>query len=407
MNSKKTAAIAGIILCSAFVTGCFPTVGAGTAETPGKTPVPANSESVSEQSDTPAASDFPAHIVSQNVDRLNIDADVILPAEFDPTVRTASASADFKVWNTDAMLSFFTENHTVTDETTSENTGPDDLIHVYTLDDDSDVVFSDGDFWYSTVAEKEFEYAYYFDEFDNYIRPETLPELFGSADISGLDRNEALQQTQAILDAAQLSDRTGQPQVSTLSSGTINQMIAGSGTADKNGDPVQQWTSDQDAYLIVYPLLYTGLPALQLNAMGENTLYNNSNVWFIYGKNGLISCKLISITDLPAAENAAPLLSPADVAAKIEGYFKDIIIDAPLNISLMKLGYLTETTFEDPAHANLIPVWMVCGEFESDGDEEEVTEKDEKSVSQQGQTYLALINAVTGESLPISSIGGL
>ena len=218
MNSKKTAAAAGIILCTAFMTGCFPTVGAGTTEAPGKSSVSEGSESVSEQSDTPTASDFPEHIVSRNVDRLNIDADVILPAEFDPTVKTASASAAFKVWNTDAMLSFFTENHTVTDETTSENTGPDDLIHVYTLDDDSDVVFSDGDFWYSTVAEKEFEYAYYFDEFDNYIRPETLPELFGTADISGLDKNEALQQTRTILDIAQISDRTGQPQVSTISS---------------------------------------------------------------------------------------------------------------------------------------------------------------------------------------------
>ena len=405
MNSKKNAAAAGIILCTAFMTGCFPTVGAGTTEAPGKTSVSEGSESVSEQSDTPTASDFPEHIVSRNVDRLNIDADVILPAEFDPTVKTASASAAFKVWNTDAMLSFFTENHTVTDETTSENTGPDDLIHVYTLDDDSDVVFSDGDFWYSTVAEKEFEYAYYFDEFDNYIRPETLPELFGTADISGLDKNEALQQTRTILDIAQISDRTGQPQVSTISSETVNRMLTENSSADKSGNPVQQWTSAQDAYLIVYPLLYTGLPSLQLNAMGENTLYNNANIWFIYGQNGLISCKLISITDLPAAENAAPLLSPYDVAAKIEGFFHDIIIDAPLNISLMKLGYLTETTFDDPKSARLIPVWMICGEFE--GDDAEVTEKDEKSVSQQGKTYLALINAVTGESLPISSIGGL
>ena len=405
MNSKKTAAAAGIILCTAFMTGCFPTVGAGTTEAPGKTSVSEGSESVSEQSDTPTASDFPEHIVSRNVDRLNIDADVILPAEFDPTVKTASASAAFKVWNTDAMLSFFTENHTVTDETTSENTGPDDLIHVYTLDDDSDVVFSDGDFWYSTVAEKEFEYAYYFDEFDNYIRPETLPELFGTADISGLVKNEALQQTRTILDIAQISDRTGQPQVSTISSETVNRMLTENSSADKSGNPVQQWTSAQDAYLIVYPLLYTGLPSLQLNAMGENTLYNNANIWFIYGQNGLISCKLISITDLPAAENAAPLLSPYDVAAKIEDFFHDIIIDAPLNISLMKLGYLTETTFDDPKSARLIPVWMICGEFE--GDDAEVTEKDEKSVSQQGKTYLALINAVTGESLPISSIGGL
>ena len=405
MNSKKTAAAAGIILCTAFMTGCFPTVGAGTTEAPGKTSVSEGSESVSEQSDTPTASDFPEHIVSRNVDRLNIDADVILPAEFDPTVKTASASAAFKVWNTDAMLSFFTENHTVTDETTSENTGPDDLIHVYTLDDDSDVVFSDGDFWYSTVAEKEFEYAYYFDEFDNYIRPETLPELFGTADISGLDKNEALQQTRTILDIAQISDRTGQPQVSTISSETVNRMLTENSSADKSGNPVQQWTSAQDAYLIVYPLLYTGLPSLQLNAIGENTLYNNANIWFIYGQNGLISCKLISITDLPAAENAAPLLSPYDVAAKIEDFFHDIIIDAPLNVSLMKLGYLTETTFDDPKSARLIPVWMICGEFE--GDDAEVTEKDEKSVSQQGKTYLALINAVTGESLPISSIGGL
>ena len=68
----------------------------------------------------------------------------------------------------------------------------------------------------------------------------------------------------------------------------MNKFQNESGSTDKYGNQLDEWSEEQEAYLLIYPVLYQNLPSFKINALGENEMISSSNVYFIYGRKQII-----------------------------------------------------------------------------------------------------------------------
>ena len=137
-----------------------------------------------------------------------------------------------------------------------------------------------------------------------------------------------------------------------------------------------------------------------MNAVSENELISSSNVYFIYGRNGLISFYVSGIFNIKNIEQESPIVSPVNAIENVKNYFNNIIMDSEIDILLIKLVYIKKCDFENIKDLKVEPVWFIYGKYKNtlpdSSDSKDILINDK---------YITLISAVTGETIPISSIG--
>lgn len=375
-----------LIIC-VIASGCFPNV---------------ENESMTASTNSLQTStfDFPTHIKDNDIEHLNIDADIIIPSNFDTQQIISITSAEYRVWDRENIVSELSNGRKIEDQSYGENTGPDDLFYTYTFDDNANLTFTTEGIFYTTEMAVDFQYAYYFDNYENYIYDNTLSEIFANNTINGIDKNDALSSVREIISLLSINDVLAEPTIYSLDADTMNKLQNESGTTDKHGNPLEEWSEEQEAYLIVYPVLHQNIPSLKMNAISENELISSSNVYFIYGRNGLISFYVSGIFDIKKAEQKSSVLSPVNAVENVKNYFNNIIMDSEIDIQMIKLVYIKKCDFEKIKDLKVEPVWFIYGNYKNT-----LSESSDQKDMLINDTYITLISAVTGETIPIVSIG--
>lgn len=386
-NIKFMFTLVELVVCIVITTGCFPNV-----DTDSKISSTNNSQN--------STIDFPTHIENNDIDNLKIDADVILPTNFDTNQKVSIASAEYRTWDRESIVSEISNGRQIEDESYGENTGPNDLFYSYTFDDNANLIFSSDSLFYSTEMAVDFQYAYYFDSYENYIYDNTLSEMFSKDKINGIEKSDALSSANKIVSLLNINDVLAEPKIYSLDAATMNELQNTSDATDKYGNPLEKWGSEQEAYLVVYPVIYRNIPSLKMNAVSENELISSSNVYFIYGRNGLISFYVSGIFNIKNIEQESPIVSPVNAIENVKNYFNNIIMDSEIDILLIKLVYIKKCDFENIKDLKVEPVWFIYGKYKNT-----LPDSSESKDILINDKYITLISAVTGETIPISSIG--
>lgn len=374
------------VICIFIITGCFPSVDM-------------ESSATYDELDN-LTSDYPLHIKDNDIEHLNIDAEIIIPPNFNTKQKISKSTAEYREWDRENIVSKISNGRQIEDQEYGENTSEDDLFYSYNFNDNSNLTFTTDSILYTTKMAVDFQYAYYFDSYQNYIYDNTLAELFTEKQIDGIDKNDALNSAKEIISLLNIDDVLGDPNIYSMDANTMNKFQNESGSTDKYGNQLDEWSEEQEAYLLIYPVLYQNLPSFKINALGENEMISSSNVYFIYGRNGIISFYVSGIFEIKTTELDSQVLSPLNAIENTKHFFDGIIMDSDLDILMMRLVYIKRNSFEDYNSLKIEPVWLIYGNYD--------TVSSESSHSKETLTndeYIAIISAVTGENIPIQSIG--
>lgn len=385
-----------VILVSAMMTGCFPT----TENKPNSnSSLSENSLSgVNNQNDV---SEFPTYIEDTDIEKLTIKANVNIPADFDINQKVSISSAKPATWDRESIVSGISNGRQVVDEFSGENSGPDDRFYSYTFDDDSNLTFYLGSVSYNTEMEAEYQYTYYFDNYENFKDEDTLKKMFSDKNIDGIEKSDAVNNANQVVSLLDIDDILGEPQIYSMDAASVNFLQDEYDARDKYGEKVSKWSDEQEAYLLIYPVLYQNIPSLCMNANGKNELISSSKVYFIYGKNGLITFNVSGIFDLKSTVQESYAYSPLDAIQSVKDSFENIIMDTEIEISLIKLAYITRYDFDNITEWQIEPVWFIEGKYVN-ATSDSVDGKDNLA----DQNYTTIISAVNGETVPLVSIGG-
>lgn len=385
-----------IILVSAMMTGCFPT--AENKLNSNSSLSEKGSSGVDNQND---ANRFPKHIEDTDIEKLTIKANVNIPDGFDINQKVSIASAKPVNWDKKNIVSGISNGRQVVDEFSGENTGPDDRFYSYTFDDDSNLTFYLGSVSYYTEMETEYQYTYYFDNYENFKYEDTLKKMFSDKNIDGIEKSYAVNNANQVITLLEIDDILGEPQIYSMDAASVNFLQDEYDARDKYGNKVSKWSDEQEAYLLVYPVLFQNIPSLCMNANGENELISSSKVYFIYGKNGLITFNVSGIFDVKSTVQDSYTYSPLDAIQSVKDSFENIIMDTEIEISLIKLAYITRYDLNNITEWQIEPVWFIEGKYLNTSSDS-VDGKDNLV----DQNYTIIISAVNGKTVPLVSIGG-
>lgn len=385
-----------VILVSVIMTGCFPTT-----ENKQNSNSSLSEDSSSGANNENDVSEFPTYIEDRYVEKLVIKANVILPTDFDINQKVSITSAEPATWDRESIVSEISNGRQVVDEFSGENSGPDDLFYNYVFDDNSNLVFSLGSVSYYTEMESEYQYTYYFDNYENFKEEETLKKMFSDKNIDGIEKSDALDSANHIISLLDINDILGEPQVYSMDAVSVNNLQDEYDARDKYGEKVSKWNAEQEAYLLIYPVLYQNIPSLNMTATGENELISSSKAYFIYGRNGLIAFSVSGFFDVKNTVQESYVYSPLDAIQNIKNSFENIIMDSEIEISLVKLAYITRCDFDNIKEQQIEPVWFIDGKY-TNSTSDNVDGKDVPI----DDSYTTIISAVSGETIPLISIGG-
>lgn len=385
-----------VVLVSAMMTGCFPTT--ENKQNSNSSLSGDNSSGANNENDV---SEFPTYIEDRDVEKLTIKANVNIPADFDINQKVSIVSAKPATWDRESIVSGISNGRQVVDEFSGENSRPDDRFYSYTFDDNSNLTFYLGSVSYYTEMEAEYQYTYYFDNYENFKDEDTLKKMFSDKNIDGVEKGDAVDNANQVISLLDIDDILGKPQIYSMDAASVNFLQDEYDARDKYGDKVSKWSDEQEAYLLIYPVLYQNIPSLCMNANGENELISSSKVYFIYGKNGLITFNVSGIFDVKSTVQESYTYSPLDAIQSVKDFFENIIMDTEIEISLIKLAYITRYDFENITEWRIEPVWFIDGKY-INSTSDSVDGKDNLV----DQDYTTIISAVSGETIPLVSIGG-
>ncbi len=390
---KITCAVLALALTAATLTGCFPSAknnstGSGNSANSGN--------SLQGQTNPNDPSKYPSRIEDRDIENLIIKVNVKMPAGYNLNQVLTTVAAEPKNWDKAQIVSAVAGGRTVTEESSGENSGPDDKFYAFELNDNSYLRFSNGCAGYYTEAADEYEYDFYFDTFEN--NRDSLQKFFSIEDLAGISRDDAINKANELIALLGIGDLVGAPQVYALGAEDANYVRQEFELDDKYGQPVPEWSAEQEAYYIVYPMLYQTLSASGMTGGLETGGFYSTAFRVIYGRNGLIEFEAENIYDVKETVQEGFLYPPTDVVAGIKEYFSDVILDSILWFSELKLTYVVTYENDSMTKWKIEPVWFTQGKFQEDPTDP----KAQKGTS--GRLFTVMVSAVTGETIPVTSV---
>ena len=395
------AAVSSIYLAT-MLSGCFPKTGQAKESVIGSGDAvmlqggQGNPDGQTANGAYPDPAEFPASIRDESVPNVDVRASIHMPEGISCQSMISISEAALRQWDQDDIISQIAGGRTVKSDDTFENSGPEDLTRVCTFDDDSDIIFYLDSVEYSTVQEKDKDYASFFDYFGRYTSPESMDKEFGNSSIEGLNKDEAIQSAESILDTMRIRDLVGDPKILSMDFNSINAIIDLEKTVDKTGDPVSPCTSEDEVYALIYPVRYQGLNPLGFWGGGENEMFSSGKVYFIYGRTGLVAFHISGICDIASQGQMSCIYAPTKVVKSIQDEYADIISNETLIINQLRLTYILR---QEDGSSNIVmePVWIVLGKRIISSENE--GEKDSYG------TFVMLYSAVTGEKIMLNYYG--
>ena len=90
--------------------------------------------------------------------------------------------------------------------------------------------------------------------------------MFSENKIDGIDKSDAVNNANQVISLLEIDDILGEPQIYSMDAASVNFLQDEYDARDKYGEKVSKWSDEQEAYLLIYPVLYQNIPSLCMNA---------------------------------------------------------------------------------------------------------------------------------------------
>lgn len=283
---------------------------------------------------------------------------------FQMNIRTIEESTDeqaeiyhavHKKWNKDALNALFMDGKTAVDgEEYQSDLNPDVKRKWESYDDGTTVVYEDGDIMY--YRQSDYDYRYIADLILN--GKDAGEVLFPKSSIEGFAVETALEQSDRIMNELGMSvhskevialDAENLKAVDDVRNGDNDRI-------DKHGETLPEWTSEQEAYMIIYSLETGNMPVSRTRFISNNVCSEGSMVYAIVSRNGLEAFQASIVYDATESGESVNVCTVEEAAEAVAVKFDKNIASHPTDIENCKLVYVP-VAIEFGKSYELRPVW--------------------------------------------------
>lgn len=298
-----------------------------------------------------------------------------------------------KSWDVDKVSNVFGKGRNISENKTMPNMHNDNLNDNYIYwDDGSSIVIQNGNLQYNTKTELEYSYLGYLYGTMPYLTDETT-EKFPETEISGIDKEVAIEQVKSILD--EIGVEVSKPRVYSLTYEKLEENTDYSQT-DPNGNAPHQWTKEDAAYAIVFKGTIDTLPITEVGyrsgpAAGERIVG-------IVGKQGLIAFHALNIYELETEnELSDEILTTQTVLENIQQKFRNIMITDKVEIEKINLEYVPVLKNVEKGEYELKPMFVCMARQNI----EHTTDKEDNGLIGDSSIFPIIFDAQTGMEIQI------
>lgn len=188
-------------------------------------------------------------------------------------------------WNNKKIIDYFLSGKTISKTSEYESDDfPDEKRYVYDTEDDLRLILEPGRITFDNKALlSEFSYGYIQTFLDNSYRDDLNGELVSFSKASATDTVARVLNDIGI-------NNFGEPEIYAVTAADAKKICS-------NIDVIADWTSDNEVYIMSFPLIYEDVPIIQKAvAIGETDYgFYGSNIDAIVSKGGLVSLNLRGI----------------------------------------------------------------------------------------------------------------
>lgn len=252
-----------------------------------------------------------------------------------PEIQIKSASViELKVreWDNDVVINYFLSDKVVAEKHEYDSDYfSDEKRCVYFTDDGYSLIYEPGRLSFRNM-EKCSEYFYTYIE--SLFFSSDLEKLCADSEIAAFSEKEAESRVDKVLNAFSITN-VGEPYVFSFDAETANSLI--------DESQAKKWTQSQEAYLLVYPYEYEGLPIATSSVplQGTEDFISETAAMAIVTKDEIVSFNCRNVYDekyLSTAE--AQINYNAEAALNIiTKKYNEIVLTSPVSIIECKLVY--------------------------------------------------------------------
>lgn len=249
--------------------------------------------------------------------------------------------ATLKKWDEDVINELFIKDKTVTESREYESdTNPDGIRNVRFLDDDSLLGWEDGDISWSYVNEDHYDYGYFVSKI--MFGKDSGEVLFPETTLDGFDKQEALDQAEALLNKLGISTVSSEI-IALDKEHLILEDVARNENGEriyKHGEILPEWTEEQEAYLIFFRTGDKELPVTERSLQINNTCTEGSMIQVVISKRGIEYLTARWIYELGESIGSAEICTAQEAADAIIENFNDVNAYYPASIEHCRLTYV-------------------------------------------------------------------
>ncbi len=260
-----------------------------------------------------------------------------------------------KVWDEEKIHSLFSDGKTIIDTTEYQSDiNPDTSIKCINYKDGFTLTYENGCVRY--YGNDDYDYAYIADRV--FWGMDNGEVLFPESEIEGLDVQSAVEQSDKIVN--ELGIPVNSKEIIALD---VENLKIVDDTRNENGERIykngkvlDEWTTEQEAYLIIYTVDVNGIPMTSNSQLNGKTLIEGTSVFAIVGRNGLELFDAYDLYDTVEEEKLVSICTVEEAAEAVAQKFDKEIASFPTDIENCKLVYVPETVEYGKSY-KLCPAW--------------------------------------------------
>lgn len=264
-------------------------------------------------------------------------------------------NAVYKKWNEETLHALFMDGKTVVDsDEYPSDINPDINRKWFDYDDNTTIVYENGDILY--YKESDYDYRYIADCV--FWGKDDGNVLFNESELEGFEAEAAVEQSDRIVNELGMSVHSKEIIALDVENLKIVDDIRdlNGNRIDKHDKILPEWTTNQEAYMIIYTLETGNMPVTQNSFVSNNICSEGSRVYSVVSKSGVEVFNAYVVYDIAESEKTVNICTAQQAAEAIAQKYDKDIARFPTDIENCKLVY-APVAIEFGKKYELRPVW--------------------------------------------------
>lgn len=336
MTSKKKLLITLLSMCIVLV-GCFPT---------------GENLKISEEKQT-EISKIPTSLKKDISKNLKFDASVTVPKKVD----WKNCNVKTKAWDVKKVEDLFLKNKTVIKK--EERNSDFDSSHknfYYEMNDDSMLAIEDGNIRFYEKTATEYFYRRYIQGTTPFVDFNSKRD-FPNDTLSNVNKEQAISLVKEITNTLGISIEES-PEVYAMDLASLENLTNYNEETPK-GKPIHKWEEKDQAYAIIFNVLYEGLPSTRQGYLNTSGAAVGTRLIAFVGVNGLLSFEVSNMFDVKESKPVkGNILSLSAVEEVIKKKYENVFLTDPVEVTSISLEFAPTIINFNKQEFKLSPMWI-------------------------------------------------